>query len=54
MLEHLGWGEAAARIVTAMNAAIASGEVTGDLAALRGDVPALSTAEFSAALVRRL
>ncbi|MHB1280803.1 MAG: isocitrate/isopropylmalate family dehydrogenase, partial [Acidithiobacillus sp.] len=54
MLEHLGWGEAATRIVAAMNAAIASGEVTGDLAALRGDVPALSTAEFSAALVRRL
>ncbi|OYV77962.1 MAG: isocitrate dehydrogenase (NADP(+)), partial [Acidithiobacillus ferrivorans] len=54
MLEHLGWGEAATRIVVAMNAAIASGEVTGDLAALRGDVPALSTAEFSAALVRRL
>jgi isocitrate dehydrogenase len=54
MLDHLGWGEAATRIVTAMNAAIASGEVTGDLAALRGDVPALSTAEFSAALVRRL
>ncbi|MDD2746651.1 MAG: isocitrate/isopropylmalate family dehydrogenase, partial [Acidithiobacillus ferrooxidans] len=54
MLEHLGWGEAATRIMAAMNAAIAGGEVTGDLAALRGDVPALSTVEFSAALMRRL
>ncbi|MBN6746171.1 NADP-dependent isocitrate dehydrogenase, partial [Acidithiobacillus sp. MC2.1] len=54
MLEHLGWGEAATRIMAAVNAAIAGGEVTGDLAALRGDVPALGTAEFSAALMRRL
>ncbi|MDD2749795.1 MAG: NADP-dependent isocitrate dehydrogenase [Acidithiobacillus sp.] len=53
MLEHLGWGEAAQAIVAAMNAAIAAGEVTGDLAALRGDVPALSTTEFTAALIRR-
>ncbi|MBN6749162.1 NADP-dependent isocitrate dehydrogenase, partial [Acidithiobacillus sp. PG05] len=42
------------RIMAAVNAAIAGGEVTGDLAALRGDVPALGTAEFSAALMRRL
>ncbi|MFA7495664.1 MAG: NADP-dependent isocitrate dehydrogenase [Acidithiobacillus sp.] len=54
MLDHLGWGEAAQRVVAAMNTAIAAGEVTGDLAALRGDVPALSTAEFSAALKRHL
>lgn len=53
MLEHLGWGEAAQAIVAAMNAVIAAGEVTGDLAALRGDVPALSTTEFTAALIRR-
>ncbi|MDR7925675.1 NADP-dependent isocitrate dehydrogenase [Acidithiobacillus thiooxidans] len=53
MLEHLGWGEAAQAIVAAMNATIAAGEVTGDLAALRGDVPALRTTEFTAALNRR-
>ncbi|MBU2809960.1 NADP-dependent isocitrate dehydrogenase [Acidithiobacillus thiooxidans] len=53
MLEHLGWGEAAQAIVAAMNAAIAAGDVTGDLAALRGDVPALRTTEFTAALIRR-
>ncbi len=54
MLEHLGWGEAAQRIVAAMNVVIAAGEVTGDLASLRGDVPALSTADFTQALIRRL
>jgi isocitrate dehydrogenase len=53
MLEHLGWGEAAQAIVAAMNAAIAAGDVTGDLAALRGDGPALSTTDFTAALIRR-
>ncbi len=53
MLEHLGWGEAAQAIVAAMNATIAAGEVTGDLAALRGDVPTLHTTEFTAALIRR-
>lgn len=53
MLEHLGWGEAAQAIVAAMNAAIAAGDVTGDLAALRGDVPALRTTDFTAALIRR-
>ncbi|MGC9127668.1 MAG: NADP-dependent isocitrate dehydrogenase [Acidithiobacillus sp.] len=54
MLEHLGWSEAAARILSAMEATIAAGEVTADLAALRGDVPALSTAEFTDALCRRV
>ncbi|PKY12120.1 NADP-dependent isocitrate dehydrogenase [Acidithiobacillus marinus] len=54
MLEHLGWKEAAEAIVEAMNGAIAAGEVTGDLAVLRGDVPALSTSAFTAALIRRL
>ena len=53
MLEHLGWKEAAEAIVEAMNDAIAAGEVTGDLAALRGDVPALPTSAFTAALIRR-
>ncbi|MBN2679252.1 NADP-dependent isocitrate dehydrogenase [Acidithiobacillus montserratensis] len=53
MLEHLGWKEAAKAIVEAMNGAIAAGEVTGDLATLRGDVPALPTTEFTAALIRR-
>lgn len=53
MLEHLGWGEAAQAIVAAMNAAIAAGDVTGDLAALLGDVPALRTTDFTAALIRR-
>ncbi len=54
MLEHLGWQEAAARVVTAMNGAIAAGEVTGDLAVLRGDVPALSTTDFAQALMTRI
>ncbi|WP_414040889.1 NADP-dependent isocitrate dehydrogenase [Acidithiobacillus sp. M4-SHS-6] len=53
LLEHLGWKEAAQAIVEAMKGAIAAGEVTGDLAALRGDVPALSTTEFTAALIQR-
>jgi isocitrate dehydrogenase len=54
MLEHLGWQEAAARVVTAMNGAIAAGQVTGDLAVLRGDVPALSTTDFAQALMMRI
>ncbi|MGC8467261.1 MAG: NADP-dependent isocitrate dehydrogenase [Acidithiobacillus sp.] len=54
MLEHLGWSEAATRILSAMEATIGAGEVTADLAALRGDVPALSTAEFTDALCRRV
>ena len=54
MLEHLGWQEAAARVVTAMNGAIADGQVTGDLAILRGDVPALSTTDFAHALMARI
>ncbi|MGC9239238.1 MAG: NADP-dependent isocitrate dehydrogenase [Acidithiobacillus sp.] len=54
MLEHLGWSEAATRILSAMEATIAAGEVTADLAALRGDVPALSTIEFTDALCRRV
>ncbi|WP_291511576.1 NADP-dependent isocitrate dehydrogenase [Acidithiobacillus sp.] len=54
MLEHLGWSEAATRILSAMEATIGAGEVTADLAALRGDVPALSTIEFTDALCRRV
>ncbi len=54
LLEHIGWPEAAERILAAMEATIGAGEVTADLAALRGDVPALSTAEFTAALCRRV
>jgi len=54
MLEYLGWQEAATRVVTAMNGAIAAGQVTGDLAVLRGDVPALSTTDFAQALMMRI
>ncbi len=54
LLEHIGWPEAAERILAAMEATIGAGEVTADLAALRGDVPGLSTAEFTAALCRRV
>jgi len=54
LLEHIGWSEPAERILSAMEATIGAGEVTADLAALRGDVPALSTAEFTDALCRRL
>ncbi len=54
LLEHLGWQEAADRVVAAMEGCIAAGEVTGDLAMLRGDVPSLRTAEFVAALLRRM
>ena len=54
LLEHLGWQEAADRVVASMEGCIAAGEVTGDLAMLRGDVPSLRTAEFVAALLQRM
>ena len=53
LLVHLGWSEAAQRVVQAMEACIAAGEVTGDLASLQGRA-GLSTPEFTAALLRRI
>ena len=53
LLVHLGWSEPAQRVVQAMEACIAAGEVTGDLASLQGRA-GLSTPEFTAALLRRI
>ncbi|MCE5360737.1 NADP-dependent isocitrate dehydrogenase [Candidatus Igneacidithiobacillus taiwanensis] len=53
LLEHIGWQEAAAAVTAAMDACIAAGEVTGDLASLLGR-EGLSTRDFTAALLRRI
>ena len=51
MLRHLGWNEAAEKIVLGMSRAIESGRVTYDLARGRDDAETLSTADFGEAVV---
>ena len=51
MLRHLGWNEAAEKIVLGMSRAIEAGRVTYDLARGRDDAKTLSTADFGEAVV---
>ena len=54
MYEHLGWTEAAADIVTALEATIAAKIVTYDFARLMDGATEVKCSEFAAAIVERL
>ncbi len=54
MLRHLGWTEAADRIVQGMSAAIAARTVTYDLARLMGDATEVSCSGFGEAIIRHM
>lgn len=54
MFEHLGWQDAADDIVRALEATIAEGIVTYDLARLREGAMEVKTSEFASAVVDRL
>jgi isocitrate dehydrogenase len=54
MLEYLGWKEAAAAIVQALEETIASGRVTYDLARGNPDAVEVSTSAFADGIVERL
>lgn len=54
MLEHMGWNEAAALIVAALEESFAAGEATVDLARFMPDGTPLGTEEFAQRIVERL
>ena len=54
MFEHLGWHDAAADIVSALEATIDAGIVTYDFARLMDGATEVKTSEFAAAIVERL
>ncbi len=54
MFEHLGWTEAAADIVTALEATIAAKIVTYDFARLMEGATEVKCSEFAAAIAERL
>ncbi len=54
MLEHLGWDDAAADVVRALEATIADRIVTYDFARLTEGATEVKTSEFAAAIVERL
>ena len=54
MLRYIGWGEAADRIVSAIEAAISAKTVTADLAEMIPGSTALSTSAFGDALLAHL
>ena len=54
MFEHLGWHDAAAAIVEALEATIGEGIVTYDFARLMDGATEVKTSEFAAAIVERL
>ena len=54
LLRRIGWTDAADRIEVAVEATIASGTVTGDLAARVPDTRTVGTREFTDAVLRRL
>jgi len=51
MLRHIGWDEAADRIIQGVSGALASGQVTYDLARLLPDTRELSSSQFGEAVV---
>ncbi|WP_456267807.1 NADP-dependent isocitrate dehydrogenase [Kushneria sp. AK178] len=54
MLRYLGWDEAAARIISAMEATIERGEVTGDFHQVMSEATLLGTSAFADAMVRNM
>ncbi|MFC0336189.1 isocitrate dehydrogenase (NADP) [Kushneria avicenniae] len=54
MLRYLGWDEAAERIINAMEATIAKGDVTGDFHQVMTQARLLGTTEFAEAVVRNM
>ena len=54
MLRHLGWKEAADRVIQAMEAAIGDKQVTYDFARLMEGAQELSCSEFGAAMIARM
>ena len=54
MLEYMGWNEAAALIVAALEESFAAGEATVDLARFMPDGTPLGTEEFAQSIVERL
>jgi isocitrate dehydrogenase len=54
MLRYLGWGEAAAGIETALEATIAAGVVTYDLARMTEGATPVGTSDFATAIIERL
>ncbi|REC94458.1 NADP-dependent isocitrate dehydrogenase [Kushneria indalinina] len=54
MLRYLGWDEAAARIISGMEATIARGEVTGDFHQVMSQATLLGTSAFADAVVRNM
>lgn len=51
MLNHMGWGEAADRLLKGMETALANGQMTGDLARKTDGAKALSTTQFTNAVI---
>lgn len=54
MLEHLGWQEAAELLSHGLEATIADGVVTYDLARLRAGAREVKTSEFASAMIERM
>ena len=54
MFEELGWRDVAAAIARALEAAIATGRVTYDLARLRPGATTVSTSAFGDAIIEHL
>jgi len=54
MLRHMGWHEAADRVLTGMDAAIASKNVTYDFARLMDGASQVSCSQFGEAIVKRM
>ena len=54
MLRHLGWVEAADRIIASLAAAISDAQVTYDLARLMPDANEVSCSGFGRAMIERM
>ena len=54
MLRHLGWGEAADRIIDGMNGAIQAGTVTYDFERLMDDATLVSCSGFGKAVIEHM
>ncbi len=54
MLRHLGWSEAADRVVKGMGGAISAGEVTYDFARLMDNVEPIACSAFGEAMIRHM
>ena len=54
MLRHMGWNEAADRIITGMNGAIQSGTVTYDFARLKDGATLVSCSGFGEKIIEAM